>query len=350
MKTPHTTPKSVEERHALHESAVHHVQGSAAYIDDIPLTEGTLHAAPVLSTVARGQVHGLDLSACLKAPGVCGVVTAADIVGDPVLAAYTHDEPIFASTYVSYVGQVMALVLAQTHQQALHAARLARMDVAPEPPVLDARSALQQQSFVLPPVHVHSGNTQQAWAKAPHQLSGQLEIGGQEHFYLETQIAYAVPQGPRQWLVHSSTQHPGEVQHWVAHALGLPLHAVRVVCRRMGGGFGGKETQGGHLAVWAAVAAHTMNCPVKMRLDRGDDMLITGKRHPFSHDYQAAYDEQGQLLALHSVQMVHCGHSADLSGPVADRAIFHTDNAYFLPAVDIASYRCKTNTDRKSVV
>ena len=336
--------ESADQKSAFHESAVHHVQGSATYIDDIPLTEGTLHAAPVLSTVACGQVRALDLSACLQAPGVRGVVTAADIVGDLVLAAYTHDEPIFASERVSHVGQVMALVLADTHQQALHATRLARMDVAAEPPVLDARTALQQQSFVLPPVHVRSGDTEAAWAQAPHQLAGQLEIGGQEHFYLETQIAYAVPQGQEQWLVHSSTQHPGEVQHWVAHALGLPLHAVRVVCRRMGGGFGGKETQGGHLAVWAAVAAHKMKGPVKMRLDRGDDMLITGKRHPFSHDYQAAYDAQGQLLGLRSVQMAHCGHSADLSGPVADRAIFHTDNAYFLPAADITSYRCKTNT------
>ncbi|NDC61952.1 MAG: xanthine dehydrogenase molybdopterin binding subunit, partial [Betaproteobacteria bacterium] len=177
-----------------------------------------------------------------------------------------------------------------------------------------------------------------------HQLQGQLEIGGQEHYYLESQIAYVLPQDNGEWLIHSSTQHPGEVQHWVAHALNIPLHRVRVLCRRMGGGFGGKETQAGQLAVWAALAAHKTQRPVKLRLSREDDFLVTGKRHPFSHDYEAGFNDQGRLLFLQSSQWAHCGFSADLSGPVSDRAVFHTDNAYFLDNVDIVSHRSRLNT------
>ena len=166
----------------------------------------------------------------------------------------------------------------------------------------------------------------------------------QEHFYLEGQIAYVLPLEQNQWWVYSSTQHPGEVQHWVSHALGIDNHAVRVECRRMGGGFGGKETQAGHLAVWAAVAAHKLRCPIKLRLDRDDDFMVTGKRHPFAYDYTVGFDDTGRLTALKLSMAVNCGFSADLSGPVADRAIFHSDNAYYLQDVDIASYRCKTNT------
>jgi xanthine dehydrogenase large subunit len=174
-------------------------------------------------------------------------------------------------------------------------------------------------------------------------LRGSFEVGGQEHFYLEGQIAYAVPHEQQQWVIHSSTQHPGEIQHWVAHALGLHNHRVRVECRRMGGGFGGKETQAGHLAVWAAVAAHKTGCPVKLRLDRDDDFLITGKRHPFAYDYTVGFDGEGRLLGLDLTLLANCGFSADLSGPVADRAVFHSDNAYFLEHVAIHSYRCKTH-------
>jgi xanthine dehydrogenase large subunit len=175
-------------------------------------------------------------------------------------------------------------------------------------------------------------------------LHGTLEVGGQEHFYLEGQVAYVVPQEQQQWLVYSSTQHPGEIQHWVSHALGIANHAVRVECRRMGGGFGGKETQSGQMAVWAAIAAHKLHCPVKLRLDRDDDFLVTGKRHPFAYEYDVGFDATGRLTGLKLTMAVNCGFSADLSGPVADRAVFHADNAYFLEDVEIASYRCKTHT------
>ncbi|MEG1770497.1 MAG: xanthine dehydrogenase molybdopterin binding subunit, partial [Comamonas sp.] len=229
-------------------------------------------------------------------------------------------------------------------RQARRAARLVECDIEALPAVLDVHSAHAQQSYVLPPVFVRRGDAQGALMRSTHRLGGRLEVGGQEHFYLEGQIAYALPLEQNQWQILSSTQHPGEVQHWVAHALGLENHAVKVECRRMGGGFGGKETQAGHLAVWAAVAAHKFGCPVKLRLDRDDDFMITGKRHPFAYDYDVGFDDSGRITGLQLEMLVNCGFSADLSGPVADRAIFHADNAYFLSDVEIASYRCKTNT------
>lgn len=328
---------------AHHESAARHIDGRAQYIDDLPQVAGTLHAAPILSPLAHGRVRSIDAAAALAAPGVCALVGSADIPGDRLLANFAHDEAIFADTTVQHVGNVMGLVVANSHHRARYAAQLVRAEIEPLPAVLNVRDAVAQQHWVLPPVHVRRGDAAQALSTAPHVLRGTLDVGGQEHFYLEGQIAYALPQEDGQWLIHSSTQHPGEVQHWVAHALDVPLHAVRVVCRRMGGGFGGKETQAGHLAVWAAVAARKTGRPVKLRLDRDDDFMVTGKRHPFSYDYHVGFDHSGRILGLQVTQLVDCGFSADLSGPVADRAIFHTDNAYFLEHVAIDSYRCKTH-------
>ena len=327
-----------------HESAAAQIAGAATYIDDIAELRGTLYAAPVLSRVAHGKLLGVDTQAALALPGVHTVLLAADVPGSKVLAAFAGDEPVFAQDTVQHVGQVIGLVVADSVMLARRAARLVVPHIEPLPAMLDVRAALKAQSFVLPPVTVRRGDAAQALAKAPHTLRGTLEVGGQEHFYLEGQVAYALPQEQNQWLIHSSTQHPGEVQHWVAHALGLDNHAVTVQCRRMGGGFGGKETQAGHLAVWAALAAHKTKRPVKLRLDRDDDFLITGKRHPFSYDYHVGFDNSGRLCGLQLQMLAHCGFSADLSGPVADRAIFHADNAYFLQDVAITSFRCKLNT------
>ncbi|MES2385260.1 MAG: xanthine dehydrogenase molybdopterin binding subunit [Pseudomonadota bacterium] len=327
-----------------HESARAQVAGAATYVDDILEARGTLYAAPILSTIAHGRLRGVDATAALAMPGVRGVVLADDIPGDPLLATFVHDEPVFATDTVEHIGQVIGLVVASSVMQARRAARKVELDIETLPAILDVREALKAENYVLPPVFVKRGDAAQALASAPHTLSGQLEVGGQEHFYLEGQIAYVVPQEQNQWLVYSSTQHPGEVQHWVSHALGISNHAVRVECRRMGGGFGGKETQAGHLAVWAAIAANKFQCPIKLRLDRDDDFLVTGKRHPFAYDYTVGFDNSGRLHGLKLLMAANCGFSADLSGPVADRAIFHTDNAYFLEDVEIASYRCKTNT------
>ena len=327
-----------------HESAAAQVAGAVHYIDDLPEVRGTLHAAPILSTQAHGKLLGVDASAALAMPGVVDVILARDIPGDPMLAAFAGDEPVFAMDTVQFVGQVVGVVIAKTTLQARHAARKVKLEIEALPAILSVQQALDAQSYVLPTVHVRRGDAAAALQAAPHTLRGTLEVGGQEHFYLEGQIAYVIPMEQNQWTVYSSTQHPGEVQHWVAHALGIDNHAVRVECRRMGGGFGGKETQAGHLAVWAAVAAKKLGQAVKLRLDRDDDFMVTGKRHPFAYEYTAGFDASGRLTALQLMMAANCGFSADLSGPVADRAIFHSDNAYYLENVEIASYRCKTHT------
>ncbi len=326
-----------------HESARAQVQGAAPFVDDLPELKGTLYAAPVCAPVAHGLLRAVDGQAALALPGVVGLVLADDIPGDPLLATYAHDEPVLARDRVEHVGQVVALVLADSMMQARRAARLVKLDIEALPAILTVRQALAAGSRVLPPVTVRRGQPEAAIAAAPHRLSASLEVGGQEHFYLEGQVAYAICQEQGQYLVHSSTQHPGEVQHWIAHALGIDSHRVTVQCRRMGGGFGGKETQAGHMAVWACLAARKFARPVKLRLDRDDDFMITGKRHPFEYDYTVGFDATGLVTGLQLMMAANCGFSADLSGPVADRAIFHADNAYFLSDVEIVSHRCKTH-------
>jgi len=328
----------------FHESARAQVAGAATYVDDIPEIKGTLYAAPILSTVAHGRLLGVDAAKALAMPGVRDVILASDIPGDATLASFAHDEPIFAIDTVQHVGQVIGVVVAESVMQARRAARKVVCNIEELPPVLTVSDAMRLKNYVLPPVFVKRGNAGATLQSAAHKLHGTLEVGGQEHFYLEGQVAYVLPQEQHQWLIYSSTQHPGEVQHWVAHALGIDNHAVRVESRRMGGGFGGKETQAGHLAVWSAIAANKLKCPVKLRLDRDDDFMVTGKRHPFAYEYDVGFDDRGLITGLELTMMANCGFSADLSGPVADRAIFHVDNAYYLQDVSIASYRLKTNT------
>ena len=331
-------------RPVAHESARAQVAGAATYVDDIAEPRGTLFAAPILSGVAHGRLTAVDADAALAMPGVRGLVLSHDIPGSRMLASFAGDEPVFAIDRVEYVGQVVGLIVADSVMQARRAARRVQLKIEALPAILGVQAALAAKSYVLAPVFVRRGDAALAISGASHKLGGTLSVGGQEHFYLEGQVALALPQEQGQWLIHASTQHPGEVQHWVAHALGLAGNAVRVECRRMGGGFGGKETQAGHVAVWAAVAAHKFGRPIKLRLDRDDDFLVTGKRHPFEFRYQVGFDDQGLLCGLELTMAVDCGFCADLSGPVADRAIFHADNAYFLQDVAIASYRCKTNT------
>ena len=328
----------------FHESAAAQVNGTATYVDDMLEAKGTLYAAPILSKVAHGKLLAVDATAARCMPGVVDVILAQHIPGDPFLATMAHDEPIFATHTVQHVGQVIGLVVATSVMQARRAARQVICHIEALPAMLTMHEALLAKSYVLPPVFVKRGDAALALQNADHVMTGTLQVGGQEHFYLEGQIAYVLPHEQNQWVVHASTQHPGEVQHWVAHALGLDNHAVRVECRRLGGGFGGKETQAGHLAVWAAVAANQLQRPVKLRLDRDDDFLITGKRHPFAYDYKVGFDDTGRIQGLKISMAVNCGFSADLSGPVADRAIFHVDNAYFLEHIDVASYRLKTHT------
>ena len=336
-------PQGACGRSLPHESARAHVTGDAAYVDDLPELAGTLHAAPILSPLAHGRLLGIDADAALALPGVRGLVLAADIPGNPMLAAMMRDEPVLAQDELLYAGQVVGLIVATERETARRAARRVGVLAEPLPALLSARAAHAAGQYVTPSVHLARGNVAQALAQAPHRLRGSFETGAQEHLYLEGQVAYAIPGEQRQWLIHSGTQHPAEVQHWVASALGLAGHDVQVVCRRMGGGFGGKETQAGQVAVWAALAGRKFGRPVKLRLDRDDDFVITGKRHAFSFDWEAGFDDAGRLLALELTQLADCGFSADLSGPVCDRTVFHSDNAYYLQQVAIHSHRCRTH-------
>jgi len=327
-----------------HDSAALHVSGDAAYVDDLPEPRGTLHAAIGVSPVAHGRLRAIDLDAVRAAPGVVDAIVAADVPGLNDVGPILHDDPILADGIVHFAGQPVFAVAATSVEAARRAARLGKLDLEPLPPILSIEDAMATQSFVLPPVHVSRGDAAAALARAPHRLSGTLRSGGQDHFYLEGQVALAIPREGGTMHVHCSTQHPGEVQHMVAHALGLDDHDVVVECRRMGGGFGGKETQMSLFACVAAILARRTGRAVKLRLDRDDDMRSTGKRHAFVHGYDVGYDDDGRVLALDLTMASRCGFSADLSGPINDRAVFHADNAYWLPDVAIHSYRCRTNT------
>jgi xanthine dehydrogenase large subunit len=328
-----------------HDAAALHVTGSARYIDDIPTPSGTLHLAFGMSEIAHGAITKLDLSAVRAAPGVIAVLTADDLPFANDVSPSAHDEPLLATGIVHYLGQPIFLVVADSHLNARKAARLGDISYAAETPILTIDDALAADSrFEDGPRVWTKGDVDKAIAAAPRRLQGQIEMGGQEHFYLEGQAALALPQEGGDMVVHSSTQHPTEIQHKVADALGLPMHAVRCEVRRMGGGFGGKESQGNALAVACAVAARHTGRACTMRYDRDDDLMITGKRHDFRIAYDVGFDADGRLTGVDFVQMTRCGWALDLSLPVADRAMLHSDNAYHLPTARITSHRLKTNT------
>ncbi len=327
-----------------HDAALLHVTGAARYIDDIPTPAGTLSLAFGLSTVARGRILSVDLSAVRAAPGVVDVLTAGDLHAANDVSPAAHDEPMLAVDEVYYLGMPIFLVVAESHLAARKAARLGKIAYQEQPAILTIEDALTADSrFESGPVIWTKGDAAAALAKAPHVIEDRIEMGGQEHFYLESQAALALPQEGGDMVVHSSTQHPTEIQHKVAEALGVPMHAVRCEVRRMGGGFGGKESQGNALACACAVAAARTGRPCKMRYDRDDDMTITGKRHDFRIDYKVGFDGDGRILGVDFVQYTRCGWAQDLSLAVADRAMLHADNAYLLPAARIESHRLKTH-------
>jgi len=287
----------------------------------------------------------MDLSAVKSAHGVVAVITADDLPFANDVSPAAHDEPLLCDGQIHYHGQPMFLVVADSHLNARRAARLARVEYAPETPILTIEQALAANSrFEEGPRIYTRGDVNYALPQAEHTLTGSFDIGGQEHFYLEGQAALALPQEDDEMIVHSSTQHPTEIQHKVAEALGLGMHQVRIQTRRMGGGFGGKESQGNALAVACAIAARTTGRPCKMRYDRDDDMVITGKRHDFRITYQVGFDNDGRLLAIDFTHYTRGGWAQDLTLPVADRAMLHADNAYFVPNMRVTSHRLKTNT------
>lgn len=325
-----------------HDSGPSHVSGVARYTDDMPLAD-PVHLAFGLSSSAHAKLVLVNLDAVRAADGVIEVLTAADLPAENDVSPSAHDEPMLAVDTVHFVGQPIFLVVATSHRAARLAVQLGSIQYEDLPALLTIDDAMAADSKFEELMLFQNGDADSAMASSDNQIEGSMEIGGQEHFYLEGQAASAQP-NEGDVLVHSSTQHPTEIQHKVAEALGVPMNAVRVETRRMGGGFGGKESQGNSLAVACAVVAMRLNRPAKMRYDRDDDMIITGKRHDFRIKYKAGFDNNGRLQSVIFEQFAKCGWALDLSLPVADRAMLHADNAYYLPNVRILSHRLKTNT------
>jgi xanthine dehydrogenase large subunit len=327
-----------------HDSAAKHVRGDALYIDDLPEPRNLLHAYVRLSERAHARLTKLDVGAVTASAGVAAVMTARDLPASNDIGPVLPGDPVFADGIVEYCGQSLFAVAAESIELARAAAFEAVIEYEDLPAILSIEAALEQRAFVLPTQVMRRGNSAAALKGAPHRLAGRLAIGGQDHFYLEGQIAMAVPREGGEMLVLSSTQHPSEVQHLVAKVLGLPDSAVVAEVRRMGGAFGGKETQAALIACVAALLAWRTGRPVKFRLDRDDDMMLTGKRHDFIADYDVGFAADGRIRGIEFMLASRCGISPDLSGAVNDRAMMHADNCYYLDNVTITSHRCKTHT------
>jgi xanthine dehydrogenase large subunit len=330
----------------IHESAHLHVTGGATFTDDMPELAGTLYAALIMSPVAHGELigDGIDRDAILKEHGVVAVYTAKDIPGENNCGPIVHDDPFLAVGKVEFLGQAVAVVVAREMLYAREAAHKAKVLVKELPPILTIDEAMAAKSFVMPAKGITRGNASEAIAKAPRKVKGSTETGQQEQFYMEGQITYAVPREDGQLTLYSSTQHPDGNQREAAAALNLSTNDVEVICRRMGGGFGGKEGNASIFSQSAALAAFKLQKPVKLRVNRDDDMMITGKRHDFRIDYEVGYDDEGRILGADITLLSRCGYSTDYSGPVNDRACLHIDNCYYIPNLKLISHRCKTNT------
>ncbi|MDE0176833.1 MAG: xanthine dehydrogenase molybdopterin binding subunit [Defluviicoccus sp.] len=327
-----------------HDSAEKHVTGRAVYIDDMPPVPGTQEIWLATSPHPYARILSIDCAAARALPGVSAVVTAADIPGVNDIAPIFSGEPILADGVAEYAGHPVAAVAASDRDTARRAAALVAVDYEELDPVLSIEEALERESYVAKPQVMKRGDATAAIAAAPHRISGEAGCGGQDHFYLEGQVALAVPQEDSDMLVYSSTQHPTEVQHGVAHTLGVPANAVTVEVRRMGGAFGGKESQATIVAAIAAVLARASGRPAKLRLARDDDMIVTGKRHDFLFRYEAGFDDTGRIAGLDILFAARAGNVADLSTSVMGRALCHADNCYDIPNAHFRGYCCKTNT------
>ncbi|MDT8893829.1 xanthine dehydrogenase molybdopterin binding subunit [Halomonas sp. I1] len=327
-----------------HESAVKHVTGRAAYIDDQPAPADTLHVALGLSPVAHGWLNRLDLEKVRSAPGVVDVITLADVPGHTDIGPVFPGDPIFAGDEISYVGQCLFAVAAESHKAARLAVKEAVVEIDERPACLDPVAATEREEFVRPTHVQERGDWQNALEEAPHQLEGEQFVGGQEHFYLEGQACLVVPSEDEGVMVYTSNQHPSETQKLVAEVLDIPFHAVTMEMRRMGGGFGGKETQASPWACIAAIIARRTGRAAKLRLPRAEDTRATGKRHPFNNRYRLGFDDRGVLAGGEITVIGDCGYSPDLSDAVVDRAMFHSDNAYSLGNARVTGHRARTNT------
>ena len=327
-----------------HESAVKHVTGKAIYTDDISEPKNLLHAVIGYSNCSKGVIKKIDYKDVLSSEGVVDIITEKDIEGINDVGPIFKGDKIFTSKNIEYYGQPIFAVIAKTNNLAKKAALKVKIDLKISKPIVSIEEALKKKSFVLKPKHLTRGNIKDGFKKSDNILKGKLYSGGQDHFYLEGQIAMTIPQEDNNFLVYSSTQHPSETQQIIGKVLKQNYNSIHVIVRRIGGGFGGKETQSFLFAAITSIAAKKLSKPVKLRVDRDDDMIMTGKRHDFLFDYEVGFNNNGEILALKIMMASRCGISPDLSGAINDRAIYHIDNAYFLPNIEINSYRCKTNT------
>ncbi|HAF92684.1 MAG TPA: xanthine dehydrogenase molybdopterin binding subunit, partial [Pseudomonas sp.] len=326
-----------------HDSAPKHVAGEAVYVDDRLEFPNQLHVYARMSERAHARIVRIDTAPCYQIPGVAIAITAKDVPGQLDIGAVMPGDPLLADGKVEFIGQPVLAVAADSLETARQAAMAAIIEYEDLEPVLDVVEALHKKHFVLES-HTHRrGDSASALAAAPRRLTGSLHIGGQEHFYLETQVSSVMPTEDGGMIVYTSTQNPTEVQKLVAEVLGVPMNKIVIDMRRMGGGFGGKETQAAGPACLCAVIAHLTGRPTKMRLPRMEDMTMTGKRHPFYVEYDVGFDDDGLLHGIEIDLAGNCGYSPDLSGSIVDRAMFHSDNAYYLGDATINGHRCKTN-------
>lgn len=327
-----------------HDSAISHVMGIATYVDDMVKPNNTLYMAIGKSDIAHAKIKNINLEAVLASEGVVDVICYNDLPAATDIGPVFKGDPLIANTEVEYVGQTIFAVAASSHRAAKKAAAKAIVEYEPLPAILTIAEALKHKQFVRPSYKMQRGNVLSSFKNSPIKLTGAIHMLGQEHFYLEGQVAYVVPCDDGGLEVYTSSQHPSEVQQLVAEVTGLPFHSVNTIVRRMGGAFGGKETQAAAWACLAGIVAKRHNKPVSMRLDRQDDMVVTGKRHEFYNKYSVAIDEQGKIKAVDMQLAALCGYSPDLSDAIVDRAMFHCDNAYYYPTASIVGHRCKTHT------
>lgn len=320
-----------------------HVRGESVYLDDIPVVEGTLHACVFDSPVAHGKLRSVDTGGAAKSAGVVRVITAKDIVGENQIGGIVPDEPLLADGEVHFQGQPVAVVVAESEELARKAAKTIRAEIEPLPVVTDPRVAAANRDLIVPPKKFVLGDVTKALEKCEHVFQGRADSNGQEHLYIETQGAYAVPTENGGLKIYSSTQGPTAVQRAVCRVTGLPMHKVEVDVQRLGGGFGGKEDQANAWAAICAVAAQLTKRPVKYALHRMEDMRMTGKRHPYSSDYKIGLDRDLNIIAYEVTFYQNAGAAADLSPPVLERTLFHCTNSYFIPNVSAAAYSCRTN-------
>lgn len=327
-----------------HDSAALHVSGEAHYVDDINLPADALHVAIGISDIACGEIVSMDLKNVKKGGGVLDVITASDIPAKKDVGPVFPGDLLLTESEISFHGQAIFAVAATDYASAKRAVRLAKIEYKQQQPLLDFQESIDKAIYVRPPHGMNVGNAQTAIDSAAHKISGELEIGGQDHLYLEGQVSIAIPEEQGGVTIISSNQNPTETQHLVAEVLGLNMGDVNVKTRRMGGAFGGKETQAAPWACIAAIFAIRSGKTVKLRLGREDDMRMTGKRHPFKHAYTVGFDDTGKIQGVDYQIAAACGHSPDLSDAIVDRAMFHCDNAYHLKNSAINGLRCKTNT------